>query len=346
MKAKKRILLLGGGTGGHIMPLVPFVRALKERGIERKVILSDAPLDRDMAEKNLKGEEVVFFRTGKIRRYVSWKNIPDFFRIIGSFWRARRLLNEYEPDVLFMKGGFVCFPFLVAARFLVQRKMKIYLHESDSAKSIMHRWFPGWFDGIFSSFGHADSTPLFTSPQTPLLPFELEERDTTKPLLFLFGGSLGAVFLNTLLFENIDIVLKKYDVVVISGRGKKNGMKRDGLWEYELLSEQMFHGVLRASDLVISRAGANSLLEIMNAKKPALIVPLPSSSHDHQRENARFFSEKDLCVYKEQSALKQMTGDEFVLLLDMIYEDEYMKNALRESDFSSMEKALVDQIVF
>ena len=112
----KKVLLIGGGTGGHIFPLRNLIDELVKKGAEVELIVSDSDLDKKIIAENFTGLPVHFFSAGKIRRYVSWKNFTDPFKIIGSCWKALQLLKEINPDIIFFKGGFVGFPFLVARK--------------------------------------------------------------------------------------------------------------------------------------------------------------------------------------------------------------------------------------
>jgi UDP-N-acetylglucosamine--N-acetylmuramyl-(pentapeptide) pyrophosphoryl-undecaprenol N-acetylglucosamine transferase len=112
----KKVLLIGGGTGGHIFPLRNLIDELVKKGAEVELIVSDSDLDKKIVAENFTNLPVHFFQAGKIRRYLSWKNFTDPFVIMKSCWKALQLLKEIHPDVIFFKGGFVGFPFLVAAK--------------------------------------------------------------------------------------------------------------------------------------------------------------------------------------------------------------------------------------
>ena len=365
----KKVLLIGGGTGGHIFPLRNLADELLSKGASVTLIVSDSALDRKIVAENFSDLPVHFFRTGKIRRYLSWKNIRDVFRIIGSCWTARTLLKEIRPDVIFFKGGFVGFPFLIAVKLLRCTSAKIFSHESDISVGVMTKLASRFATQTFHSFG-PKPMPLFYSPTSTN---QVENRKSkiendssfvirnssltppTPPLLsragsesvsgnkiLVFGGSQGAQFLNEMTMKCHDKLLTKYKVTLVTGVGKKTNTCHDNLSEYEFLPTGELSQKMRESNLVIARGGANSLFEIVSSHTPSIIIPLPSVARDHQRLNTLFFSQKNLCVLLEEKDTNPKT---FLETIEKALQDETMRKALSKSDIENKAKSIAEILV-
>jgi UDP-N-acetylglucosamine--N-acetylmuramyl-(pentapeptide) pyrophosphoryl-undecaprenol N-acetylglucosamine transferase len=331
MKTKK-ILLIGGGTGGHIFPLRNLIDELVKKGAEVELVVSDNTLDRKIVAENFTDLPVHFFQAGKIRRYLSWKNLTDPFLIMQSCWKALQLLKEITPDVIFFKGGFVGFPFLVAAKALFGFKGKIYSHESDISAGILTKLASQFSTQTFQSFGN-NPMPLFYSPtiekdRTPPLLSNSGDQSTNGNKILVFGGSQGAQFLNEMTMKCQDKLMKKYVMTLVAGVGKKTNICHDNFTEYEFIPTAKLAQKIHESDLIIARGGANSLFEIISTKVPSIIIPLPSVARNHQLLNAQYFSEKNLCVLLEE---KNTTPETFVDTIERTMNDESLKKSLQKT---------------
>ena len=349
------VLLVGGGTGGHIYPLYNLCDALIAEGVDTHLVVNDSSLDKKIVQQtftpNLCHPEkprvegsprgsfaVHYLKASKLHYHFSLENIRNVFRILGSFGRARRLLKTIKPDAIFFKGGFVGLPILIAAKFLTGYKGKIYLHESDISSGALTNFFGKYADKTFSNFGD-DATPLFYWPtDKPGLEIN-KETDQARALdqILIFGGSQGAQFINELILNNVETLCEKYRVILVAGPGKKytsypqhNNLEVHEFLEQEILIEQIF-----SSSLVIARAGA-SLFQLFAAQKKCIAVPLPSSARNHQLHNAQYFSEKGLCYLLEQN---KDTQDEFLPMVEKIMADGQLEKQLK--DFQAMPKAKV-----
>jgi len=332
-----KILLIGGGTGGHILPLAPLVRELRAKKEEVALIVADAPLDRALAEQNFKDIPVHFFHADKIRRYLSWKNILAPFAILVSLHRASALLKEIQPDAIFFKGGFVGFPFLVAAR-LKFRDITLFSHESDISAGALTKLAKKWCHHTFESFG-TPPAPLYFSPEEKVSD-DAGSPKTDKPQLLVLGGSLGAQWVNNEVEKSCHDICNKFDTLIITGRNKKIGCNEKNFRQVELLPAKELAKELRNADIVLSRAGANSLFEIIAAKKPSVIVPLPSAARDHQRKNAEWFEKQGLCHVLEQDSKEN--------LLDTLLKaqnDDVMTSNLKKSTIRNSAKEITETIL-
>ncbi len=358
----KKILLIGGGTGGHIFRLRNLVDELKNKNADVALIVSENDLGRKIIAENFTDLPVHFFRTGKIRRYLSWNNLRDIFRIIGSCWTARTLLKEINPDVIFFKGGFVGFPFLVAIKIFRCTSAKIFSHESDISVGIMTKLASRFAQQTFHSFGD-NPMPLFYSskiengklkmgnsssfvirnssltPPTPPLSQNTGVQSVSGNKILVFGGSQGAQFLNEMTTKCHDKLLTKHKITLVTGIGKKTNLCHDNFTEYEFLPAKDLSQKIQEADLIIARGGANSLFEIIASKTPCIIIPLPSVARNHQFLNAQYFAEKNLCVLLEE---KDTNPETFLETIAETLSDEELKKSLRDSKIENKAKEIAE----
>ncbi len=320
----KKICFVGGGTGGHILPLLNLVEACVDNSFETSFILADQPLDRAIVKKNFRSKSIdtYFLKTGKIRYYFAWENFKDLFRIVGAIFRARKLLKRLNPDIIFFKGGFVCFPVLVAAKYLFPRfKGRIYLHDSDISQSRLSRLIARHATQVFTNFGPR-AMPLFYSLKSKVKPAEKSD----LPRLFIFGASQGAVFINTIFHKKASEICQKYRVTLISGIGKAIDFSHKNFEQHELLDAKRFAEKLSEADLVITR-GSASLFQILELHKKAIVIPLPSSARNHQVKNTLYFVNKGLVYHLPQN---KQAVDKLCPLIDQCFADDVLAKKLKD----------------
>lgn len=305
---KNTIALAGGGTAGHIWPAIEVGKAIKKRKPKAKLVYFG--LKNSLEEKLAKKEGFDFLpiSSGKWSRFASFSNLLTPLRIGCGLWQARRLLKKEKVKVLFAKGGFVSFPVVLAAFSL---GIPIIGHESDSVMGKTNVYllrfmrkmavafpcslYPQRFRSKLVYTGIPINSNFFHLSESSeiLSKFNLEGTD---PILVVTGGSQGAMFLNELIWQNIENVLKMAQVVHLTGeqgiakaKEVKAGLSRSLKDRYHpfAFSYQM-PSLLAVADLVISRAGANTLFELAFLKKPAILVPYPYAAQNHQYHNAKF----------------------------------------------------------
>ena len=319
-KKKIRIAFAGGGTGGHIYPGLAVAEELKglaaRQGLELDIywIGNASGMDRDIVSKNLAADggcitEFFGIPSGKLRRYFSLRNFLDLFKIAAGFFKSLALLARLRPACLFSKGGFVSVPPCLAARLL---HIPYYTHECDFTPGLATRLNAKGARGILVSYeqtasyfkgGLADKCTVTGNPVRPVfydadaaagLRFLGLGETHEKPLLLVLGGSLGARQVNELVRENLDWLKERFTVVHQTGRAFADEhpelMKQDGDYmPYPFIYTEM-PSVVQAADIVLSRAGANSIWECAVCRKPLLLVPLSGSgTRGDQVDNARFF---------------------------------------------------------
>ena len=297
----KKIILTGGGTAGHVIPNLALVPSLKAAGFEIHYIGSHEGIERGLVEAA--GIPYYGISSGKLRRYRSMKNITDIFRVGKGLADALRVIRKIKPDLVFSKGGFVVVPVIAAAKLL---RVKSVIHESDMTPGIATKLAIPFASKICVSFPETlahvpQGRSLVTgSPiRRQLLKGSKEAgfRGTGlaqggKPVVLVTGGSLGARAINNCVREALPGLLEHFQVVHLCGRGNLSGIKSQGYVEMEYVNEDMAH-ILAMCDVVVSRAGANTLFELAALEKPNVLIPLPAAqSRGDQLLNAASFEKR------------------------------------------------------
>ncbi|MBP3607221.1 MAG: UDP-N-acetylglucosamine--N-acetylmuramyl-(pentapeptide) pyrophosphoryl-undecaprenol N-acetylglucosamine transferase [Treponema sp.] len=322
-----KIAFAGGGTGGHIYPGLAIADELKTIASEKNVDIelfwfgNSSGMDRNIVEKSGSVNKFIGIPSGKLRRYFSLKNFFDIFKIFAGFVASFFKLLFIRPVVLFSKGGFVSVPPCIAAKLL---GIPVFTHECDFTPGLATRINSKFASKILLSY---EETKKFFSAEkqnktivtgNPIRPvfysanakagleflFEGKDFDSSKPILLVLGGSLGAHQINQLIVENLDWLTSKFNVVHQCGAKDKDFVPaaKKGYYPYPFIYSQM-PDVIAASDIVLSRAGANSIWECSVLGKPLVLIPLcGSGTRGDQVDNAAFF--------EKQNAAKVLLGDD------------------------------------
>jgi len=323
---KKRIVFTGGGTAGHVTPNIALIEPLLREGWEVHYIGSESGMEKGL----IAGLPDVIYHgisTGKLRRYFSWQNFIDPFRVIKGYFQARMLISRLQPDVIFSKGGFVSVPVVLGAG-----KVPVVAHESDYSPGLSNRIAMHFTDKVCLSFEDTlahipHGKGIFTgTPIRPALYSGSRERALAftglsgeKPVLLVMGGSLGAQKLNELVRAALPMLCERYEVIHLCGRGKNDcGCVACGYNQYEYIDKEL-PDLFALSDVVLSRAGANSVFELLALNKPSVLVPLTSAStRGDQLLNATYFEKKGYAKAVDQNTA---TPESLVLAIDEVYRD-------------------------
>lgn len=291
---RRLILFAGGGTAGHIVPALPVIAALQQLGFRTGFVVGHAAMEADLLRDS--GAEVFTLRTGKLRRYLSIDNLIDVFRTLFALLRCLVLVRRLRPAAVFSKGGYVAVPVVVAAWVW---RVPVVAHESDASSGLANRLCFPFLKTLCTSFS-ATSAPGFkgrivhtgTPVRAALLDGDaaagrrLLGLSGDRPLLVVTGGSLGAEGLNRLVREAAPALCERYDMFHVCGAGKAEHLDLAGYRAAEFVADG-WGDLLAAADVVVSRAGANALFELLALRKPTLLVPLPAlASRGDQIENA------------------------------------------------------------
>lgn len=339
----KRIILTGGGTAGHVTPNMALIPSLKEAGYDVQYIGSYEGMERSLIEEI----DIPYhgISSGKLRRYFDLKNFSDPFKVMKGFSEASRLMKTLKPSVVFSKGGFVTVPVVLAAK---RRGIPVIIHESDITPGLANKISIPAATKVCCNFPETikylppEKSVLTGSPiRQELFDGSKEEGlalcgfDDSKPVLLVMGGSLGAVAINRSLRENLTALLEQFHIIHLCGKGNYDAELEEvtGYKQFEYAKEELTH-LFAASDLIISRAGANAICELLALKKPNILIPLPASqSRGDQLLNAASF-EKSGYSYVLQE--EELTMDSLLKAVQYVYDEreEYIQ-AMRESKLNN-----------
>lgn len=330
-----KILLTGGGTGGHFYPLVAIAEKLNEIAEKQRLVnlklyyMSDSVTNPPDAKRMLFENSIEFIKvpSGKMRTYVSIMNFLDKFSLLyGAIYGLITMFFIY-PDVVISKGGYASFPAVFAARFL---RIPVIVHESDSYPGRMNLWTAKFAKRVAISWPEAteylpkDKTALTGQPiRKSILEKEADRKNSCEffkldhniPVILILGGSQGAQIINNSIVDILPEILNRYQV--IHQTGEKNIGEVESLAklllkdnQYSLrykpipflnnLSTRMAAG---SADLIISRAGS-AIFEIASWNIPSIIIPITNSNGDHQRKNAFNYARAGACEVIEEENLK------------------------------------------
>ncbi len=298
----KKILLTGGGTAGHVTPNIALIPSLKKLNYEIRYIGSYDGIEKKLIEEL--GIPYTGISSGKLRRYMSLKNLSDPFRVIKGYSEAKKFVKEYKPDILFSKGGFVSVPVVLACK---KYKVPIIIHESDMTPGLANKISIPYASTVCHNFPETknhlpEGKSLLTG--SPIRQ-ELMDGDATrgrafcnftsdKPVIMVTGGSLGAVAVNEAVRAALPELLKEFQIVHLCGKGKTDPSLTNtaGYVQFEYIKDEM-KDLFAMSDLIISRAGANAICEIQALAIPNILIPLPAkSSRGDQILNAASFKKQ------------------------------------------------------
>lgn len=321
-----KIILTGGGTGGHIIPHLSLKPLIKntfnnivyigtKNGLEYEII---------SREKDISFESICAV---KLDRSKIFKNFLLPFKVFSSINQARKILKKHKPDVIFSKGGFVSVPVCIAGKLL---KIPVVSHESDLtmglANKIIYR-FCDKFCTTFESTAQGLKKAVYTG--SPIRPeilkgnketgYILTGVDKTRPTILVMGGSTGALKLNEALYSALPTLLETYNVIHIVGTGKGDKSKRYNNYcqiEYCYNIQDIF----AISDLIVSRAGSNAIYEFLALTKPMLLIPLPKdASRGDQIDNAKYF---ESLGYSKTLFQEDITTEKLINEINSLYSNK------------------------
>lgn len=336
----KHIVLTGGGTAGHVTPNIALIPRLKELGYEISYIGSLDGIEKKLIEElNIPYYGI---SSGKLRRYFDLKNFSDPFKVLKGYAQSRKLLKKLKPDVVFSKGGFVTVPVVVAAKGC---KIPAIIHESDMTPGLANKLaipsatkvccnFPETLKHLPEEKAVLTGTPI---RQELLSGDKLEALKfcgftASKPVIMIIGGSLGAAAVNDSMRKILPELLKDFQVVHLCGKGKldESLQNTEGYIQFEYIKKELAD-LFALADIVVSRAGANAICEILALQKPNLLIPLSAkASRGDQILNARSFEKQGYSMVLEE---EEITDEKLLETIHTLYEkrDDFT-NAMKQSN--------------
>ena len=344
----KTIVLTGGGTAGHVTPNIAMIPTLEKEGWDIRYIGSHEGIEKKLIEDE--GIPYYGISSGKLRRYIDLKNITDPFKVVKGLLDAFTLLRKLKPNVVFSKGGYVSVPVVIAAKM---RGIPVVIHESDITPGLANKIAFPFAKKICVNFpetlGHVKDKGVITG--TPIRE-DLFKGDISqgrkicnfkndKPTITIMGGSQGSVRINTIVREILNDLLPSYNIIHICGKGnldkKLEGLQ--GYKQFEYVGEELPH-IFAITTLMLSRAGANAIAEIIALKIPALLVPLSlEASRGDQILNAKSMEKQGLCMVMEE---EDMNKGSLQQAIDKLYKqrEEYIKQMNKNKTSSGIELVL------
>ncbi|MGN1314513.1 MAG: undecaprenyldiphospho-muramoylpentapeptide beta-N-acetylglucosaminyltransferase [Lachnospiraceae bacterium] len=309
---KKKIVLTGGGTAGHVTPNIALFPFLEKDDFEVSYIGSYSGIEKRLIEDF----QIPYYgiSTGRFRRYFDLKNFSDPFRVMKGYRQARAILKEIKPDVVFSKGGFVSVPVVRAASSL---KIPCIIHESDMTPGLANKLcipvahkvccnFPETLQNIPASKAILTGSPIRQelTRGNKLAALDLCGFSANKPVIMVIGGSQGAASVNVMVREALPKLLPDFQVVHLCGKDKVDNLMLTipGYKQFEYIKTEL-KDIFSMADLVISRAGANAICELLALKKPNLLIPLQAGSRGDQILNARSFEEQGFSIVLREDYL-------------------------------------------
>ena len=310
----KKIVLTGGGTAGHVTPNIALLPTLKKLGYEVSYIGSYNGIEKKLITEQ--GIPYSGIDSGKLRRYFDWKNFSDPFRVLHGYFQARHILKRTKPDVVFSKGGFVSVPVVRAAASL---HIPTIIHESDMTPGLANRLAIPAAQKVCCSFPETmqylpkDKAVLSGSPVRQELFEGTRENglqftgfpDDGKPVLLVVGGSQGAACINAALRACLPELLKQMRIIHLCGKGNLDpSIRHPGEYvQYEYIESEL-KDLFALADMVLSRAGANAICELLALRKPNLLIPLSAAaSRGDQILNARSYEKQGYSMVLEEEKL-------------------------------------------
>ena len=348
----KRIILTGGGTAGHVTPNIALIPELQKRGYEIHYVGSKDGIEKKLIEEF----DIPYYgiSSGKLRRYFDVKNFTDPARILKGYAEAGKIIKKVKPHVIFSKGGFVTVPVVFAAK---RKKVPCVLHESDISPGLANRLCIPSAAAVCANFPETlshlpeEKSPLTGSPirkelfsGNRLKGLDFCGFSTQKPVILVIGGSLGSVRVNEAVREILPQLLEKYQIIHLCGKDKVDESLKgtEGYVQFEYIQKELCD-LLDAADIVISRAGANAICELLALHKPNILIPLSlEASRGDQILNANSFEKQGFSyVIKEEDLTSARLSEAIANVFEN--RDTYIK-AMEDSNQHDAVKKVVDII--
>lgn len=344
----KKIVMTGGGTAGHVTPNIALMPALKDAGYDITYIGSYSGMERELIESRKIPYRGI--SSGKLRRYFDWKNFSDPFKVLKGYGQAVSILKEEKPDVVFSKGGFVSVPVVLAAKHC---GIPAIIHESDITPGLANRIAVKGAKKVCCNFPEtmkylpADKAVLTGSPiRRELFSGSGEAAaklcrfpDRRKPALLVIGGSSGSQIINDAVRRILPELLEEFYVIHLCGKGNLDEQLKGiiGYAQFEYANAEL-PDLFALAELAVSRAGANSICELLALHKPNILIPLSAAaSRGDQILNAKSFQNQGFsCVIEEEN----LSDAALLAAVRDVYRgrDKYIKAMLGSGQMDSIGK--------
>lgn len=352
----KKIVLTGGGTAGHVQPNIALIPRLKELGYDIHYVGSYTGIEKKLITDI--GIPYYPISTGKLRRYFDWKNFSDPFRVIKGFSQSKKLLKELKPDVVFSEGGFVGVPVVYAASHW---HIPVIIHESGITPGLANKLSLSKATRVCCNF--PETQKLFPDGHAVVTgnPIRQELFDGNaenafkycgftkhRPTILVVGGSSGAAKVNQIVWDSLNKTLETYNVIHLTGKGKSNPKFNglSGYSQFEYIKEEL-PDMFALADVVISRAGANAICELLALHKPNILIPLSSKvGRGDQEAHAASFEKSG---YSKVILEESLSVDTFLDAINDVMENKYTyitaMSKDKEKDSITLTSELIEEVI-
>lgn len=308
-----KIVLTGGGTGGHVIPNLSLIPELKKH-FDKVYYLGGNGIEKELVQKNpdIKFVEIPTCKTNKSCKLC---NITFPFKLLSCVHKIKKILKKIKPDIVFSKGGYVSLPVCIASYLL---KIPVVSHESDmtmgKANKVIYKLSSKMCTTFEKTSENLKKAVCTGSPIRENLDkgqkeigLKMTGLKDDLPFVLVTGGSTGAEKLNEVVFSSLKTLTKKYNIIHLVGKNKGKKINSPHYFQMEFCSN--IEHLFATADVVVSRAGSNAICELLYLKKPMLLIPLPKSksSRGDQVDNAKYFEEKGLACVLYQEDLSPAT---------------------------------------
>ena len=361
LKVSIKIIIAGGGTGGHIFPAIAIANALKRKDDTIEILFVGAKGKMEMEKVPQAGYKIAGLDIAGFNRSSLIKNIGLPLKLIKSYFQARKIMKEFLPDVVVGVGGYASFPMLQLAQ---QKKIPTVIQEQNSfagktnmllgkrAKKIcvaydgMEKFFPREKIVITGNPVRAAISKSVITKTEAVRFFDLSE---SKKTVFVVGGSLGAKSVNEAVDKYLDLLLNE-DLQLIwqtgkpyAGKAKERAAGKTGVWVNDFITQMEF--AYAAADIVISRAGAIAIAELCVMKKPVLFIPFPFAAEDHQTVNAMSLVNKNAALLVKDSEAMDKAIPEIITLAKDERKQNELKNNISQLAITNADDKIADEII-
>ena len=358
---KKKIIIAGGGTGGHIFPAIAIANALKKIQPQTEILFVGAKGKMEMEKVPAAGYEINGIDIAGFNRSSLIKNIGLPWKLIKSYFQVRTIIADFMPDAVVGVGGYSSFPVL---RFAQGKGIPTFIHESNSFAGKSNKLLGKKATRVFvasegmENFFPADKLMITGNPvRNSIISSTVSRKeaihffglDETKKIVFITGGSLGARGINEAIDAHIE-EFEKNNVQLIWQTGKPYATRakeitagRKNIWTNDFITQMEY--AYEAADIVVSRAGAMAIAELCVVKKPVLFIPFPFAAEDHQTINAQNLVNKNAGIMIKDSEAKEKLVAAIIELAKNEQEQGVLKENIGRLAITDADKRIADEII-
>jgi UDP-N-acetylglucosamine--N-acetylmuramyl-(pentapeptide) pyrophosphoryl-undecaprenol N-acetylglucosamine transferase len=349
---KKKIVFTGGGSAGHVTVNLALIPILIQEGWDVSYIGSEKGIEKQLVT-GLSNVRYYSIHTGKLRRYFDWNNVKDPFKVMKGAFQAYKIIKKLKPDVIFSKGGFVSVPVILGAWL---NRVPTIIHESDITPGLANRISMPFVTKVCTTF--PETIKYLPSSKAAYVGAVVREElkkgnaiqglryshfTNDKPILLIMGGSLGSQQMNQAVRNNLHLLLTDFQIIHICGKGNIDSSIHEKAYkQFEYIDKEL-PDFMAMSDMVISRAGSNSIFEFLALRKPMLLIPLSQKvSRGDQILNAKSFKESGYC---EVLLEEDITDESFVKAVYQLFENKFLYiESMKKNDGEGAEERVLELI--